>query len=95
MRLLQHNISGQLSLTEDFVDDNIPEYATLSHTLGAASEEVTFRYLIGDTARVRLAMIRSCSAEKKQYVTVWDTFGWTRTTLRSTGWTQPAKLSEI
>lgn len=31
MRLLAHNSAGGLSLTEDFVGDNISEYAVLSH----------------------------------------------------------------
>src|SRR5450432_720980 len=56
MRLLQHNSSGQLSLAEDFVDDNIPEYAILSHIggahiWGADAEEVIFRDLMGDTTK--------------------------------------------
>jgi hypothetical protein len=42
MRLLKHNSAGQLSLTDDLVGDNIPQYAILSHTWGADAEEVTF-----------------------------------------------------
>jgi hypothetical protein len=38
MHLLQQNILGQLGLTEDFVNDSIPQYAVLSHTLKAAAE---------------------------------------------------------
>ncbi|KAH8600461.1 heterokaryon incompatibility protein-domain-containing protein [Bisporella sp. PMI_857] len=39
MRLLTHNNNGELSLTE-FLGENTPPYAILSHTWG--SEEVTF-----------------------------------------------------
>ncbi|KAH8649758.1 heterokaryon incompatibility protein-domain-containing protein [Tricladium varicosporioides] len=41
MRLLSFDSNGALSLT-DFYGNNIPEYAILSHTWGADSEEVTF-----------------------------------------------------
>jgi hypothetical protein len=43
MRLLERNSAGQFSLTKIFVGDNIPEYAILSHTWGADTEEVTYR----------------------------------------------------
>ena len=43
MRLLERNSAGQLSLTKDFIGDDIPKYAILSHTWGA--KEVTFREL--------------------------------------------------
>lgn len=48
MRLLrvERDSAGQLSLTEDFVGDNIPKYAILSHTWGADKEEVTFQDLM-------------------------------------------------
>ena len=51
MRLLERNSTGELSLTEDFVGDNIPEYAILSHTWGADTEEVTFKDLIDGTGK--------------------------------------------
>jgi hypothetical protein len=31
MRLLEHNYAREPSLTKDFVSNNIPEYAILSH----------------------------------------------------------------
>ncbi|KAK0631285.1 hypothetical protein B0T14DRAFT_501427 [Immersiella caudata] len=34
MRLLQYNTAGELSLTEDFPSNKVPEYAILSHTWG-------------------------------------------------------------
>ncbi|KAJ4111435.1 Vegetative incompatibility protein HET-E-1 [Fusarium equiseti] len=43
MRLLQYNDKGDIHLTEDYQDDDIPSYAILSHTWGA--DEVTFRDL--------------------------------------------------
>jgi hypothetical protein len=51
MRLLEHNSAGDLSLTKDFVGDDIPEYAMLSHTWGADTEEVTFKDLMDGTGK--------------------------------------------
>ncbi|KFY83236.1 hypothetical protein V500_10125 [Pseudogymnoascus sp. VKM F-4518 (FW-2643)] len=51
MRLLARNSAGELGLTRDYVGDNIPEYAILSHTWGADTEEVTFQDLINDTGK--------------------------------------------
>ncbi|KAE8446343.1 hypothetical protein EG329_012092 [Mollisiaceae sp. DMI_Dod_QoI] len=50
MRLLKRNSAGQLSLTEKLVGDNIPQYAILSHTWGADTEEVTFQDLTNGTS---------------------------------------------
>ncbi|KAI4941352.1 hypothetical protein J4E91_010797 [Alternaria rosae] len=44
MRLLQRNDAGDYILTE-FIGDNIPHYAILSHTWGADDEEVTLEDL--------------------------------------------------
>ena len=49
MRLLEYNHDGELSLTKDFVGGEIPEYAILSHTWGADTEEVTYRDVIDGT----------------------------------------------
>jgi len=86
MRLLQHNSSGQFSLTEDFVDDNIPEYAILSHPWGAAAEEVTFRDLMGDTEKSKAGYdkILFCGEQTRRDCLKYF-FGWTRTTLCSHG----------
>jgi nucleoside-triphosphatase THEP1 len=51
MRLLEYNNDGELSLTEDFVGGEIPEYAILSHTWGADTEEVTYRDVIDGTGK--------------------------------------------
>jgi hypothetical protein len=50
MRLLQSDGDGNLSLAE-FFEDDIPEYAILSHRWGA--EEVTFRDLTDGTSKVK------------------------------------------
>jgi len=46
MRLLERNDCGELIFTQDFVDDNIPKYAILSHTWGAETDEVTYKDMI-------------------------------------------------
>ena len=51
MRLLQYNNDSEFSLTKDFVGGEIPEYAILSHTWGADTEEVTYRDLIDGTGK--------------------------------------------
>jgi hypothetical protein len=51
MRLLERNSAGELSLTKDFVGEDIPEYAILSHTWGADTEEVTFKDLMDGTGK--------------------------------------------
>jgi hypothetical protein len=48
MRLLQSDGDGNLSLAE-FFEDDIPEYAILSHRW--EGEEVTFRDLIDGTSK--------------------------------------------
>jgi hypothetical protein len=65
MRLLERNNDGQLSLTKDFVGDNFPEYAILSHTWGADTEEVTFRDLIDGTGKNKAGYgkIRFCGEQ--------------------------------
>jgi hypothetical protein len=60
MRLLEWNNIGQLSLTKNFVGDNIPEYAILSHTWGADTEEVTFQDLTNDTGRDKSGYKKIC-----------------------------------
>ncbi|KAG4439971.1 hypothetical protein IFR05_004545 [Cadophora sp. M221] len=50
MRLLQSDDDGNLSLTE-FYEDNMPEYAILSHRW--ETEEVTFRDLLDGTSRTK------------------------------------------
>ena len=49
MRLLQRNSTSQFSLTDDLNGDGNPEYAILSHTWGADTEEVTFEDIINGT----------------------------------------------
>jgi len=67
MRLLEYNSAGQLGLTKIFVGDNIPEYAILSHTWGADTEEVTYRDLIDGTGKSKAGYgkIRFCGERAK------------------------------
>jgi len=56
MRLLKRDDSGELSLTEDLVGDNIPPYAILSHTwktnpITSKPEEVTFEDVVNRTEK--------------------------------------------
>src|SRR3989337_2441897 len=50
MRLLQLDDKGECSLVE-FVGNDIPRYAILSHTWGRDSDEVTFQDLINGTGK--------------------------------------------
>jgi hypothetical protein len=71
MRFLQRSHTGEFSLTEDLVDDDIiPPYAILSHTW-EEGQEVTFQDIIDGSGQSKNAM--AC-----------DTFGWTPSAL--TNW---------
>ena len=50
MRLLQLEADGEFSLVE-FVGENIPPYAILSHTWGADHEEVIFKDLVSEVGK--------------------------------------------
>ena len=62
MRFLEYNNDGELSLTEDFVGGEIPEYAILSYTWGADTEEVIYRDVIDGTGKNKVGYkkIRFC-----------------------------------
>jgi ankyrin repeat protein len=49
MRLLEIIADGEYSLTED-LNDNIPQYAILSHTWGSDNEEVTYKDFVDGNA---------------------------------------------
>ncbi|KAH8598403.1 vegetative incompatibility protein HET-E-1 [Bisporella sp. PMI_857] len=68
MRLLYCDTAGQLSLTKNFVGTDIPEYAILSHTWGADTEEVTFRDLVEGTGNNKSGYkkVRFCSEQAKR-----------------------------
>jgi Heterokaryon incompatibility protein (HET) len=55
MRLLKLSIRGELSLTENFIEEDIPRYAILSHTWGADNEEVTFNDLKNGSGKSKAA----------------------------------------
>ena len=50
MRLLKLKDDGQFSLIE-FIGNNFPPYAILSHTWGVGGEEVTFKDLMKGTGK--------------------------------------------
>ena len=64
MRLLEQNNDSRFSLTKDF-GDRVPQYAILSHTWGADTEEVTFRDLIDNTGKSKAGYnkIRFCGEQ--------------------------------
>jgi hypothetical protein len=67
MRLLEYINDGELSLTEDFVSGEIPEYAILSHTWGPGTEEVTYRDVVDGTGKNKVGYekIRFCGEQAK------------------------------
>ena len=67
MRLLQYNNDSGLSLTKDFAGRDIPEYAILSHTWGADTEEVTYRDVVGGTGKNKVGYekIRFCGEQAR------------------------------
>ena len=68
MRLLECNNTGKFSLTKDFVGDNVPQYAILSHTWGVDTEEVTFKDLIEGTGKRKAGYekVRFCGEQAKR-----------------------------
>src|SRR5271167_1070336 len=68
MRLLERNSAGEFSLTKDFVGDDVPGYAILSHTWGPDTEEVTFKDLIDGTGKHKNGYnkIRFCGKQAKR-----------------------------
>ena len=67
MRLLERNNAGEFSLTKDFVDD-VPQYAILSHTWEADTEEVTFKDLMDGTGAGKpdYSKIRFCAEQARR-----------------------------
>ena len=67
MRLLKLCSSGELSLTNDFVDD-APSYAILSHTWGRVEDEVTFKDLENGSGitKAGYAKLRFCSNQARK-----------------------------
>jgi hypothetical protein len=68
MRLLQYNNEGEFSLTKDFLGDDIPDYAILSHTWGADTEEVTYRDMTDGTGKNKIGYekIRFCGEQARR-----------------------------
>ena len=67
MRLVERNSASEFSLTKDFVGDDVPRYAILSHTWGPDTEEVTFKDLIDGTGKHKNGYdkIRFCGKQAK------------------------------
>lgn len=67
MRLLKCDDDGEFSLTKDLGDD-VPQYAILSHTWGAETDEVTFKDLVNGTGKKKAGYrkIRFCGEQTKQ-----------------------------
>src|SRR2546421_6741855 len=67
MRLLQYNNNGEFNLTKDFVHE-IPEYAILSHTWGADTEEITFRDMMKGTgtSKTGFRKIQFCGEQARR-----------------------------
>ena len=65
MRLLECNNDGDFSLTKDFLGDDVPRYAILSHTWGAVTEEATFEDLVNGTSKDKTGYdkIRFCGEQ--------------------------------
>jgi hypothetical protein len=68
MRLLERNNGDEFSLTKDFIDDDIPKYAILSHTWGADTEEVNFRDPMDRTSKSKAGYnkIRFCGEQARR-----------------------------
>ena len=64
MRLLEFKNHGELSLTE-FIGDNIPRYAILSHTWGPDDEELSFKDLAEGAGKSKAgySKIRFCGEQ--------------------------------
>src|SRR5438046_8848859 len=60
MRLLEHDAAGKIRLTKEFLGNDVPRYAILSHTWG--TDEVSFKDLIEGTGEDKLGYnkIRFC-----------------------------------
>ncbi len=67
MRLLKFQDNNALSLVE-FVGNNIPRYAVLSHTWGPAPEEATFKDLVDGTGKDKVGWkkIRFCAEQARR-----------------------------
>jgi len=67
MRLLKFDNHGELTLTENFDEKDIPCYAILSHTWGADNDEVTFNNLKdgSDKSKAGYAKIQFCGEQAR------------------------------
>jgi hypothetical protein len=68
MRLLELNSDGEASLLKNFIGDDIPRYAILSHTWGVDGEEVTYKDLMDGTGKSKAGYnkIRFCGEQARR-----------------------------
>ena len=68
MRLLKFDNRGELTLTENFDEKDIPCYAILSHTWGADDDEVTFDDLKNGSGKSKAGYtkIRFCGEQARK-----------------------------
>ena len=76
MRLLRLEDDGGFSLVE-FVSNNIPHYAILSHTWRANNEELTFKDLVAGTGKSKTGYTKIRSIESKLLMTAHNSPRWT------------------
>ncbi|KAK1751137.1 heterokaryon incompatibility protein-domain-containing protein [Echria macrotheca] len=70
MRLLRRDSSGTISLTENLLGSDIPQYAILSHTWGPILEEVTYEDLVVggcSTNKAGYDKIRFCAEQSRNH----------------------------
>jgi len=68
MRLLEYQSDGSFHLTNQFLNDDLPPYAILSHTWGKESEEVIFEDMVSGSGRVKVGYqkLRFCGEQAKK-----------------------------
>src|ERR1700755_579889 len=68
MRLVRISARGKLSLTKNFVEDEVPPYAILSHTWGDDVDEVTFKDLENGRGKSKpgYAKVRFCGERARK-----------------------------
>ncbi|KAJ8106343.1 hypothetical protein ONZ43_g7097 [Nemania bipapillata] len=71
MRLLQRQDDGSIKLTKYFNDNEIPQYAILSHTWGADEDEVVFEDMIESVGRQKFRYRQKSGSRKIDHCAEW------------------------
>ncbi len=68
MRLLEYQSDGSFHLSHQFLNDDLPPYAILSHTWGKESEEVIFEDMVSGSGQVKVGYqkLRFCGDQAKK-----------------------------